>query len=71
MRCATWYHWCFSGFLNCTNGTKSREAPQIYVALRCETKSSEGPTTVGTLKKKYAKAHPETLKKSFGRKVIV
>ena len=38
MLCEIWYrlynfknvknpHWCFSRFLNCTNGTKSRNAP--------------------------------------------
>ena len=26
----TLLHGCFSRFLNCTNGTKSRNAPQIY-----------------------------------------
>ena len=44
MHCATWYHlWylknvknthlCFSRFLNCTNGTKSRNASQFSVRL--------------------------------------
>ena len=26
----TLLHWCFSRFLNCTNGTKSRKASQIF-----------------------------------------
>ena len=26
----TLLHWCFSRFLNCTNGTKSRNAPHIH-----------------------------------------
>ena len=29
----TLLHGCFSGFLNCTSGTKSRNAPQIYFRL--------------------------------------
>ena len=29
----TLLHRCFSGFLNCTSDTKSRNAPQIYFRL--------------------------------------
>ena len=29
----TLLHGCFSGFLNCTSGTKSCNAPQIYFRL--------------------------------------
>ena len=30
---ATLLHGCFSHFLNCTNGTKSRKAPHFYKTL--------------------------------------
>ena len=56
--------------LNCTNGTKSRNAPQIYVELSCA-KLLVGLTTFGTLKREYSKAHPKTLKKGFVSKRIV
>ena len=32
----TLLHGCFSRFLNCTNGTKSRNAPHMYLAGTCE-----------------------------------
>ena len=35
---------CFSCFLNCTNGTKSRKVPQWH---SIETRSSSGPCTFG------------------------
>ena len=34
----THFHWCFSRFLNCTNGTKSRRASHLYDMKKCDMK---------------------------------
>ena len=33
------FHGCFSRFLNCTNGTKSRKASQLFQALSVDSNS--------------------------------
>ena len=42
-------HGCFSRFLNCTNGTKSRKASHMHVALVSGT-SRPGPLQTSELK---------------------